>query len=60
MLGIDAEDRDVVIAEVFVGDIYDILLGKLFHAVNFSDVIIPLCPLDECLSHHGDPCGIEF
>ena len=52
MLGIDAIDCDLVVAKVFVGDINDILLGKLFHAVYFSDVIIPLRPLDECLSHH--------
>ena len=44
MLGIDAVDRDVVVAKVFVGDINDILLGKLFHAVYFSDVIIPVHP----------------
>ena len=41
-----------IIARASNADINDILLGKLFHAVYFSDVIIPLRPLDECLSHH--------
>ncbi len=60
MLSVDSIDCYIIIFKILISYIDDVLLGELFHAADFSDVVVPFSSFDEGLTHHAYPGCVEF
>ena len=60
MLCVNPIHCDIIVFEIPVSYIDDILFSELFHAADFGDVVVPISPFYESLTHYADPGCVEF